>query len=1019
MDGYLLPERKAFIDWYNNEFYRRLIVERRQEEKITKVYQEMLREYINTTTPYRGALVFHGLGTGKTATAITAVEGTGSDWEIITMLPASLESNFKEEIKKFGSQMFRLYDNKTTKWRLTKWESLDSGIREVYTKNYSIDSRYLKNLHKKIYGHSNEKRPAHVFMEDPDGKTIDELAKKAQIFLNAQITRMIEAKYHFMGYRPFRDFRKIDGKYKGIDPSNKLYHRLVRDSKNFGTPFNKNVIIIDEVHSYISIIVNKLLTKQERHGASLVYDWIMRADNCKLVCLSATPVVNKPNEMAVLINMLKGVQKVYTFEIPLMSEENFLEFNLQIKTLFTTNSPVKQYLFQKTRKGILLLSVVRNLSNFVSILDSNGVVRTVPGDNNESEKHFLFHLYDSIQEIYKEVNQGKKQIKPNKETIKTLITKRAKKTANVDAQIFYKEIPAFTIINNEGQFIDCTNNNNFLDIFIDADYNIRSDRRELLLRMCSGCVSYYPGSDKLASEDMAIKNKVTKKYRLEGYSDYRTLEYINIVECPMTLIQFEKYEEERLNENKKIRMSHNRKVVYNYESNMGERKKDNSYHIKSRILGTIVTDDANDIEQILKNPVLLQEYSPKFSELMKKITERNRKCLIYSTFIQNGGLNNIEILLQEANIEFRKVTGTESSAEKQKNIDEFNGNPDIMVMLISEAGAQGISLENVRDVHLMEPHWNFTRIEQVIGRAIRKGSHNSLPKSERNVSIYMYISTLPDEKNTKFLHDESVSEEEKKQLSVRITKLKMMDHSQTMDEYLLSIMERKYKITEQCKEILIEASMDCKQHAKTIPGITCLDFPRELETEDLYFPGISSSKLGLLNIKQVSVQGTKSGNFYTVKATNVNHSQAYLLFYNVGTKKENEVTTNDLKNPVAIVSFTSGIALLENRLCLNPAPEKLICLGNVISLPQSVLNKSEKMTHKDLLKYNNKEHVLGYKIYSESNKKEYFASKNLSNELTDRIHINRMYNWSDYETAGYNENSLQAFAYKNGRIYEI
>ena len=41
----------------------------------------------------------------------------------------------------------------------------------------------------------------------------------------------------------------------------------------------------------------------------------------------------------------------------------------------------------------------------------------------------------------------------------------------------------------------------------------------------------------------------------------------------------------------------------------------------------------------------------------------------------------------------------------------------------------------------MEPYWNMSRLEQVIGRAIRFCSHKDVPYSEREVQVYIYIAT--------------------------------------------------------------------------------------------------------------------------------------------------------------------------------------------------------------------------------------------------------------------------------------
>ena len=59
-------------------------------------YQQFVRDYMTWASPYRGLLVYHGLGSGKTCTAIAAAEalyGT-SNRKVIIMTPASLKKNF-------------------------------------------------------------------------------------------------------------------------------------------------------------------------------------------------------------------------------------------------------------------------------------------------------------------------------------------------------------------------------------------------------------------------------------------------------------------------------------------------------------------------------------------------------------------------------------------------------------------------------------------------------------------------------------------------------------------------------------------------------------------------------------------------------------------------------------------------------------------------------------------------------------------------------------------------------------
>ena len=79
------------------------------------------------------------------------------------------------------------------------------------------------------------------------------------------------------------------------------------------------------------------------------------------------------------------------------------------------------------------------------------------------------------------------------------------------------------------------------------------------------------------------------------------------------------------------------------------------------------------------------------------------------------------------------------------NEDNKDGNK-IKVVLISKAGSEGIDLKFIRQVHILEPWYNMNRIEQIIGRAVRNFSHKDLPFENRNVEIFMYATILGDNK---------------------------------------------------------------------------------------------------------------------------------------------------------------------------------------------------------------------------------------------------------------------------------
>ena len=69
--------------------------------------------------------------------------------------------------------------------------------------------------------------------------------------------------------------------------------------------------------------------------------------------------------------------------------------------------------------------------------------------------------------------------------------------------------------------------------------------------------------------------------------------------------------------------------------------------------------------------------------------------------------------------------------------DNLNGER-VKVVLITESGTEGLDLNNIRQVHIMDPWWNMNRIEQIIGRARRNCSHKFLPEEKRNVQVFLH-----------------------------------------------------------------------------------------------------------------------------------------------------------------------------------------------------------------------------------------------------------------------------------------
>ena len=67
------------------------------------------------------------------------------------------------------------------------------------------------------------------------------------------------------------------------------------------------------------------------------------------------------------------------------------------------------------------------------------------------------------------------------------------------------------------------------------------------------------------------------------------------------------------------------------------------------------------------------------------------------------------------------------------------------MILTTKTGAEGLDLKEVRYIHIMEPYWQPVLITQIIGRGVRNESHLRLPPKDRNVEVFLYMSTITPE----------------------------------------------------------------------------------------------------------------------------------------------------------------------------------------------------------------------------------------------------------------------------------
>ena len=136
------------------------------------------------------------------------------------------------------------------------------------------------------------------------------------------------------------------------------------------------------------------------------------------------------------------------------------------------------------------------------------------------------------------------------------------------------------------------------------------------------------------------------------------------------------------------------------------------------------------------------DHSPKMSRMVNEVTKRAQdpdfRGLIYSNYLESG-IIPISRKLSSMGISNAVFTGDIGDLERRRIVDDYNKGK-LKALLISGAGAEGLDLRGTQLVQIMEPHWNNPRLDQVIGRAVRYGSHSHLPKEKQKVTVQRFFS---------------------------------------------------------------------------------------------------------------------------------------------------------------------------------------------------------------------------------------------------------------------------------------
>lgn len=202
-------------------------------------------------------------------------------------------------------------------------------------------------------------------------------------------------------------------------------------------------------------------------------------------------------------------------------------------------------------------------------------------------------------------------------------------------------------------------------------------------------------------------------------------------------------------------------------------------------------------------PENLPRYSSKFVSVIKSIDSSSGVCLVYSNYVKRGAQlfaialeehgytaydkskNQLEVSSYKGPSKGKYALISSEASEyeistmlsKIKKSDNATGN-NVKIVITSPLAAEGIDFRFIRQVHILDPWWNMSRIEQVIGRALRTCSHQALPPKEQNCTVYLHVVRLEGDREA---FDEYTYRTKVETKGIRIAKVRKVMAESAMD----------------------------------------------------------------------------------------------------------------------------------------------------------------------------------------------------------------------------------------------
>lgn len=255
-----------------------------------------------------------------------------------------------------------------------------------------------------------------------------------------------------------------------------------------------------------------------------------------------------------------------------------------------------------------------------------------------------------------------------------------------------------------------------------------------------------------------------------------------------------------------------KKHPINKDSEADDSKEESSFLRTQREIGNGVFPNGDyGTDAFTKNSDLkgitadnIGKFFPKFDSAIKTIISRPKeKFFAFSDFVQGSGVLLFSQLLKLQG--YSQITDTSINYNTKKprfvvissNKDTVSESLHIRQILrqyndpknmygeyiagVVGSGklSEGITLKDTRQVHILQPHWNLSQIEQALGRSIRFQSHDNMPEAERYVNVYRYASAYPEDSKLESADEHIINISEDK--SIKIAKIRRLIKKSSID----------------------------------------------------------------------------------------------------------------------------------------------------------------------------------------------------------------------------------------------